>query len=65
MEPSVNDSVFWRAKAEEARTTADMLHDPGAHEHMLAAARCHDGLAELAEQTLAKLQEKKPANDRA
>lgn len=63
METSENDPVFWRGKAEEARATADMLQDPRAHEHMLAAARCYDRLAELAEEMLAQHQAKKPAND--
>jgi len=60
-----NDPVFWRAKAEEARTTADALQDPRAQENMLAAARCYERLAELAEQTLAIARKKKAANDDA
>ena len=58
---SANDPGFWRAKAKGARTTADMLQDPRAYENMLAAARCYDRLAELAEQSLSTQQ--KAAND--
>lgn len=66
MESGENDPAFWRAKAEEARATADALQGPGARENMLAAARSYDRIAEIAEQTLAKQPEKKkPTNDAA
>ena len=53
-----NDPVFWRAKAEEARSTAENLINPQARDHMLSAARSYEPLAELAEQTMGLKQKK-------
>lgn len=59
METGENGPAFGHAKAEKARKTAENMNDPRARENMLAAARCCDRLAALAEETLAKLHDKR------
>jgi hypothetical protein len=44
-----HNAAYWRAKAEEARATADSLESPEARKHMLSCAASYERLAELAE----------------
>jgi hypothetical protein len=45
---TVNDPVYWRQRAEEARSVAGQLSDPVAQKAMLEIANSYDALADLA-----------------
>jgi hypothetical protein len=49
MENLENDPAYWRAKAEEARATADYLTNDRARQHMLNCAASYERIAHLAE----------------
>jgi hypothetical protein len=52
--PSIlEDPLYWRARAEEARTEADQLTDVSAKVTMLRIAEDYDRLAEVARQRAA------------
>jgi hypothetical protein len=45
----INDPAYWRQRAEEARRTADQLHDPLAKKTLLEIARSYEQLSILTE----------------
>jgi len=44
--PYINDPKYWRERAEEARSIAQLLNDLEAKRHMLAIAARYDRLAD-------------------
>ena len=49
-QPHQTDVMYWRARAEEARVTAETFNDPEARGIMLDIADSYDSLADVAEQ---------------
>jgi hypothetical protein len=51
---NINDPVYWRRRATEARRVADQLDDANAKQTMLSIAESYDRLAILAETKAAR-----------
>lgn len=58
-----HNAAYWRAKAEEARATADSLQSETAREHMRSCAESYDHLAEMADASQERAA-RKVANDK-
>ena len=52
--PEITDVEYWRARAEEARATAENFKDPDAKASMESVARSYDRVADLGEKKRAE-----------
>jgi hypothetical protein len=57
--PSLTEVEYWRARAEEARATADTFDHPKAKASMESIARSYDRIADLGERARAEEAAKK------